>query len=93
VQSACGTDNVEAGPDAEMVCVAKDDLRAHFEQFARVESLDAALRTYGHVDRRFDNSVSRGQTPEARFGMRVSFQQFEHPREIIRETIADELNF
>jgi hypothetical protein len=37
--------------------------------------------------------VSRGQTPEARFGMRVSFQQFEHPREIIRETIADELNF
>src|SRR5208337_1789107 len=33
VQAAGGAEDVQAGPDVEMIGVAKDDLRAHLDEF------------------------------------------------------------
>ena len=78
VQAAGGADDVESGPEVEMVSVAEDDLRAHLQQFARVEGLDAGLRADGHEHRRFDDAVRGGQFPEARLGLRIGFEEFKH---------------
>ena len=68
VQPAGGADDVESGPDAEMVGVAEDDLRAHLAEFARVERLDAGLGTDGHEHRRFDDAMRCGQFSQTRLG-------------------------
>ncbi len=78
VQAAGGADDFESGPDIEVVGVAEDDLRAHLQQFARVERLDAGLRADGHEHRRVHDAVRGGQFSEARFGRRIGFEQFKH---------------
>ena len=78
VQSAGGADDVESGPDVEVISVAEDDLRAHLEQFARVERLDAGLGADGHEDRRVHDAVRGGQSAQPRLGVRIRFEQFKH---------------
>ena len=78
VQPAGGADDVEAGPDVQVIGVAENDLRAHLAEFARVERLDAALRADGHEHRRLDDAVRGGQSAQARFGVRIGFEQFKH---------------
>ena len=47
-------------------------------QFARVERLDAGLRADGHEHRRIHDAVRGGQSSQARFGVRIGFEQFKH---------------
>ena len=65
-----------------MVGVAEDDLCAHLVQLARVNRLHAALRADGHIDRRINHSMRRGQSPEPRLGVRVGFQKFKHRQQV-----------
>ena len=64
MQAAGGLDDLHAGPDVEMVGVAKENLRAHFAQLARVERLDAGLRADRHEDRRLDHAAGGGQAAQ-----------------------------
>src|ERR1700690_2963240 len=78
MQPAGGADDVEAGPDVEVIGVAEDDLRAHLEQFARVERLHAGLGADRHEHRRIHDAMRRGQFSQARPGVRIRFEQFKH---------------
>src|SRR3989442_766535 len=78
MQSASGADDLEAGPDVEVISIAEDDLRAHLAQLARIDRLDAALGPDRHENGSVDDSVRRGQPAQAGFGIRVGFEQFEH---------------
>ena len=78
MQPAGGADDVEAGPDVEVISVAEDDLRAHLQQFARVERLDAGLGADRHEHGRIHDAVRGGQFSEARPGVRIRFEQFKH---------------
>ena len=78
VQPARGADDVQPGPDVEVIGIAEDDLRAHLAQLARVNRLHAALRADGHEDRRIHDAMRRGQPAQARLGGRIGLEQLEH---------------
>src|SRR5208282_857250 len=78
MQPASGANDVESGPDVEVIGVAEDDLRTHFAEFARVERLDAGLRANRHEYGCFDNAVRGGQSSESRLGLRIGFEKFKH---------------
>src|SRR5581483_10452261 len=78
VQPAGGTNNFQTGSQVEMIRVAENDLRAHLEQFARVERLDAGLCADGHEYRCFHDAVRGGQFAETRFGLRIGFEKLKH---------------
>ena len=80
VQPAGGADDVQPGPNVQVISVAENDLRAHLAQFTRVERLDAALRAHRHEHGRIDNAVRSGQPAQARAGAGISLEKFEHGR-------------
>jgi len=78
VEITGGGDDVEAGAEMEMVGVAENDLRAHLEEFARVEGLNAALCADGHEHGRFNDAAGGREASEAGAGRRVGLEQFVH---------------
>ena len=82
MQATGSTDDFHAGADVEMIRVAEDDLRAHFQKLARVECLHAALRADGHENRRFNDTVRDREPAKPRFGLRICLEQFEHRAEV-----------
>jgi hypothetical protein len=78
MQTARSGDDLQPGPDAEMVHVSENDLCAALEQFPGVHRLYTGLRTHGHEHRRLDNAMRCGQPPKARFRVRVGLEQFKH---------------
>src|SRR5688572_12341470 len=73
VQAASLLDDFQSRANVEMIGVAENNLRAHLDQFARVERFDAALRTHGHEHGRFDHTVFRSQPTKARLRLSVGF--------------------
>ena len=61
-----------------MIGITKNDLSAHLVEFARVERLDAGLGADGHEHGGINDAVRRGQSAEARFGVRIGFEKFKH---------------
>jgi hypothetical protein len=53
--------DLQSGPDVQMIRVAENDLRAAFDQLARIHRLDAGLRADGHVNRCIHDAVRGGQ--------------------------------
>ena len=78
MQAAGGADDVQAGPDVQMIGVAENDLRAAFQQFTRVHRLHAGLGADRHVHGRFHHAVRGGQPSQARLGGGIGFEQFVH---------------
>lgn len=64
VQTAGLFENLDAGAQIEMICIAENDLGLHIlAQFALMHSLDTADCPYGHENRSADLAVvSRDQT-------------------------------
>src|SRR5262245_54728188 len=83
-------DNVQAGPDIEMISVAEDDLRAHLLQFAWIEGLDAALGSHRHEDGRVDHPARRGQPAQSRARGGIGLEQFKHGPRLSHEALAME---
>src|SRR5204863_5886833 len=65
MQTARGLDDLQAGPDEQMVGVAQNDLGAHLAQLAWIKRFDAALRADRHKDRRIDDAAPRHETAKA----------------------------
>ena len=57
VKAAGVGDDLHAGGNREMVSVAENNLRAHLDEFARVEGFHAGLCADRHEDGRFDCTV------------------------------------
>ena len=78
MQAAGGADDVESGPQIEVVGIAEDDLGAHFAEFAGVEGLDGGLRADGHEGGGVHGAAGGAEHAEARLSVRVGFEEVEH---------------
>lgn len=81
MQTAGSANDVHARPDAEVVSVAEDDLRAHFSQFTRVKRFDTSLCADRHEHGGVDHSMSGRQPAKPGFAGTINLQQLEHSGE------------
>ena len=77
MQTARSLNDVQAGPDEEMIGIAENDLRAHLAQFAWIKGLDAALRADRHEHGRIDDAAAGHEAAEPRQGRGVFFEELE----------------
>ena len=66
VQTAAPGDELITGPQHQVIGVPKDDLGVNFLKMVRRESLDGALGSDRHEDRRLDGTVSGLKSPPPR---------------------------
>jgi hypothetical protein len=93
VQPARLRNDVHAWANVEMVSVPEDDLRAHLDQLAWINRFAATLRAHRHINRRINNAMSRGQSSQARFRVRVRLQKFKHRRHVVEQVAVATNNF
>lgn len=74
METAGGLDDLHARADGEVVGVAEENLRAHFEQFAGVQSLDTGLGADRHEDRGVDDATGGRESSQAGAGSGIRFQ-------------------
>ena len=65
MQAARRFDDLQSGADIQMVGVAEDNLSPHFQQFTRIERLDAALRPNGHKHGSIDDAMGGREAAKA----------------------------
>src|SRR5437899_10021029 len=82
MQSTKVPNHIEPWSDEQVISIPENNLGVEFAKFARADGFDAALGSYRHERRRFDQTVSSFEPPRARFCAFIRRAYFKHWRNL-----------